>query len=443
MKSALRPPLVVFVFSRNRGEKSTRFAGFAKRLEKFGATKGFVHKTVALEDLIFIVDNKQNGHVLLKNGEKPFDEASLVYFKSWESMPEEASALATYLDSQGIPYIDHIVNGVGISKLPQLLKIWSIDTNVTPFAYGQNLTKKIINNYIPSDLYVVKKARDQKGRDNIIVKSSSVLENNSEGKLIQPFIINKGDYRVLTYGFKVRGALFREAQLGSHLNNTSAGATSTYIEAKDLDKNISSMAEEAARITGHEVAGVDVLPDETGNFYILEVNQGSQIVTGHHIERKMEAFGEFLHETILNRYARESNKKKLIGRHVNIDLPEIGLFKTEAKVDSGAYSSALCAREIFVENGVLSFSPYINGKKYPPIKTNDFKKATIVNSSGKAQERYVIKTKIVIMGKRLETSFTLTDRSEMKIPILLGRKLLRGHFLINVELSRKAFEKSL
>lgn len=436
MKKTANKPLVVFVFSKNRGEKSTRFGGFAKRLEKSGATAGFTHATVALEDLIYIVDNNQQAHVLLQDGSSPFSEASFVYFKSWESMPEEAAGLAIYLESNGIPYVDSIVGGMGVGKLPQLMHIWATGTAVTPFAYG-NISEFVISKYLPSEKYIIKGAKDEKGKDNVLANANDIASYIATGKIVQPYIENAGDYRVLTYGFKARGALYRTAQPGNHLNNTSAGATSQFIDLASLDSNVVEIAQNAARATGHEVAGVDILPGLTGELYVLEVNQGSQIVTGHSTDRKIAAFNEYLNERLQKRHASKTSKKKTIGRHISVDIPTIGLSQIHGKIDTGAYRSALSAKDIKVDSGVLYFCPVIDGQIYPECSFEKFDIVRVVNTSGIPQKRYHIDLELVILGEKFVTSVSLADRTRMKSPLLIGRRALSGRFIVNVELSRK------
>jgi hypothetical protein len=53
-------------------------------------------------------------------------------------------------------------------------------------------------------------------------------------------------------------------------------------------------------------------------------------------------------------------------------------------------------------------------------------------SSGKEEKRYVIKTLIKLFGRNIRTEFTLANRRKMSYPILLGRKLLKGRFIIDV-----------
>lgn len=50
------------------------------------------------------------------------------------------------------------------------------------------------------------------------------------------------------------------------------------------------------------------------------------------------------------------------------------------------------------------------------------------------EERYVITTGVLIFNKLIKTEFSLTDRSAMKYPILLGRKFLVKRFIVDVSL---------
>jgi len=68
----------------------------------------------------------------------------------------------------------------------------------------------------------------------------------------------------------------------------------------------------------------------------------------------------------------------------------------------------------------------------------------IKSSNGTSRLSYVIKTEVEIFGKTYKTDFSLNDRSEMKYPILLGRKFLKKGFLVDVnsyDLSLKSKKK--
>lgn len=128
----------------------------------------------------------------------------------------------------------------------------------------------------------------------------------------------------------------------------------------------------------------------------------------------------------------------IIGRKDKCDFPLLGLFDLDVKIDTGAYTSAIHCSEIeqlerddqfFVRCKVLdpAHEAY-NGRAF---EFENFHVRKVKSSNGKTQERFAIKTQIVIFGQPYTTSFTLTDRADMKYPVLLGRKLLRKRFIVD------------
>ncbi|MDF1574796.1 MAG: RimK/LysX family protein [Bacteroidales bacterium] len=131
--------------------------------------------------------------------------------------------------------------------------------------------------------------------------------------------------------------------------------------------------------------------------------------------------------------------KIIIGRRDRIDLPELGYTGIRAKIDTGAFGSVIHCSHIEVirksNQDVLSvvfldssYSDY----KGKPIYFEQYRDKLVKNSSGESEHRYFIFTDILIFGKRIITEFSLTDRSQMKYPVLLGRKFLRQGFLVDV-----------
>lgn len=113
-----------------------------------------------------------------------------------------------------------------------------------------------------------------------------------------------------------------------------------------------------------------------------------------------------------------------------------GIKKVPAKVDTGADSSAVWASNInMTEDGVLSFtlfgekSPLYTGER---IETKDFVARMIRSSHGDVQIRYKVKLPLKILNKRLEATFTLANRSRNSFPILIGRQLIEGNYLVDV-----------
>ena len=124
-----------------------------------------------------------------------------------------------------------------------------------------------------------------------------------------------------------------------------------------------------------------------------------------------------------------------IGRSDRVDLPQLALFNIHAKVDTGAYSCCLHCQKAEIVNGKLEFilldeeHPEFTGIKYV---FSDFQERDIKNSFGEVERRFVIQTTIKIFDEEILTTFSLSNRGSLKFPVLLGRKILRGRFLVDV-----------
>jgi len=138
----------------------------------------------------------------------------------------------------------------------------------------------------------------------------------------------------------------------------------------------------------------------------------------------------------------------IIGRQERIDLPELGYYAIKAKVDTGAYGNALHCSEIEVieRDGreVLTF--VLLDDSHPEYKeerqyVEGFTDKLVKNSSGEKEHRYTIETVTVFCGKKTRTCFSLTDRSTMRFPILLGRKFIKGKYLVDVRFKDLSHKK--
>lgn len=134
------------------------------------------------------------------------------------------------------------------------------------------------------------------------------------------------------------------------------------------------------------------------------------------------------------------NKIKLtIGRREKISFPDLGIADIDAKVDTGAYTTALHCHDIKVkmENGkpVLYFS--ILDPSHPEYnqqiqRFEAFTEKGIKSSLGNIEMRYIIKTHIKIGQQVVKTSISLTNRGRMRYPVLIGRKLLSKRFIVDI-----------
>jgi len=117
--------------------------------------------------------------------------------------------------------------------------------------------------------------------------------------------------------------------------------------------------------------------------------------------------------------------KKTIGRIDQIDFPEFGLLNIEAKVDTGAYTSAIHAHKI--EETIINGENFIKFTLLDPnhiqynekeFRTKNYYKKVIKSSNGTSKERFAIKTTVNIFKETNDIELTLSERSDMKYPRL-------------------------
>jgi hypothetical protein len=135
---------------------------------------------------------------------------------------------------------------------------------------------------------------------------------------------------------------------------------------------------------------------------------------------------------------KTKNRVRIIGRREFVDFPELKLFSVEAKIDTGAYTSSVHCTDIEIRtvNGkpVLCFKLLDNS--HPEFSKfthqfSDFYRKKIKNSFGEMEERYIIRTIIKLGKKSIRTTLSLSDRENMRYPVLIGRRLLKGKFIVD------------
>ncbi|MEO8762477.1 MAG: RimK/LysX family protein [Bacteroidia bacterium] len=135
----------------------------------------------------------------------------------------------------------------------------------------------------------------------------------------------------------------------------------------------------------------------------------------------------------------QKNKIKLLGRREYVDFPELNIFKVEAKIDTGAYTTALHCSAISVKEveGKQMLCFKLLDESHPEYNELEhcfeyFIQKSIKSSSGETELRYIIKTLLIIGHKKIRTAVSLTDRGNMRYPVLIGRKMIKNKFIIDV-----------
>lgn len=141
--------------------------------------------------------------------------------------------------------------------------------------------------------------------------------------------------------------------------------------------------------------------------------------------------------------------KRKIGRTDRVDFPLLELQDIDVKIDTGAYTSSIHCQELRVEDSFLKcrFLDAEHGAYHNKEFVFDNYDVRVVKSSnGQTQVRYRILTEVLLFGKVYPIFLTLSDRKEMKYPVLIGRKFLTKRFMVDINktnLSSKSKEKSL
>lgn len=137
--------------------------------------------------------------------------------------------------------------------------------------------------------------------------------------------------------------------------------------------------------------------------------------------------------------ARETRGPQwVIGWREWIALPDLGVPRIKAKVDTGARSSALhaFAVERFRRGGKSMVRFQVH-----PIQRNDrdvvsaeaemLEERNVRDSGGHLERRPVIRTIVRLPGREWKIEVTLTNRDEMGFRMLLGREALTRRFVID------------
>lgn len=134
---------------------------------------------------------------------------------------------------------------------------------------------------------------------------------------------------------------------------------------------------------------------------------------------------------------------KVLGIFEKVDFPDFNIKNVKAKIDTGAFTGALHCTKVTKEDTpdgpVIHFSPF----DYPNVRitAKDFYLSTVKSSNGKREMRFFIKTSITIQGETYKILLSLTDRSKMKWPVIIGRRFVSRHkFLLDVN---KSYNKYL
>lgn len=137
--------------------------------------------------------------------------------------------------------------------------------------------------------------------------------------------------------------------------------------------------------------------------------------------------------------AKARTKERSLGWREWVVLPELGITRVMAKVDTGARTSAL--HTVQLQNFVRGCEDWVRFQMPPIPDSNDLveierrvkDKRVIRDSGGHEQERPIIETFVRLgdLDDEWLIEIALSRRDNMSFPMLLGRTAIRSRFRVD------------
>ncbi len=135
---------------------------------------------------------------------------------------------------------------------------------------------------------------------------------------------------------------------------------------------------------------------------------------------------------------KRADKMNIVGWREWVSLPQLGISRIKAKIDTGARSSALHAFDIeifrrqrtdWVRFRVHPLQRNTRSTVVSEAKLLEYR--TVKSSGGHETVRPLILTQLSMLNQTWEIELTLASRDTMGFRMLLGRQALRGHLLVD------------
>ncbi len=204
-----------------------------------------------------------------------------VFLRDIRGYEDERHGVALYLSKNDVPYSNRdAINFEHMSKLTQNMAFAYEGLKIPKTVYStksSHITEAASLFVYP---LILKSIIGRNGEDNFLVKDKkdlqALLQSNNESKfMIQEFIPNNFDYRIIVLGGEVKSVATRTRDPASsdHRNNVRQGAEKDYQAIDTVSKDVLRTAVKGAAAVNRDTAGVDiVVSNEDKTPYILEAN---------------------------------------------------------------------------------------------------------------------------------------------------------------------------
>jgi glutathione synthase/RimK-type ligase-like ATP-grasp enzyme len=239
---------------------------------------------------------------ILLDGVDIAENYDTLLLRNFHCFTDFANAIRVYAEHRGIG----LVNPADIT-FPYLGKV----SQGFVFAYNDVPTpdfiathdNQLLIDYVTSQKtfdypLIVKHNDGVKGLRNFLVQDAAelatVLQDQKPGFIVQPFIENTGELRILTFPERAPLIFSKKSSGSSHLNNTARGGVGKIVEPDNIPADILQSALRIPQITGRQLGGIDVLLAKDGSWTILEVNHTPALASGMFTEIKAAALADSL-----------------------------------------------------------------------------------------------------------------------------------------------------
>ena len=222
----------------------------------------------------------ETGNVEAFINKEPIKKISTIFFRKVGIYRNEACVLANIALKNKINFLDNLyVWSNEPSKMKQTFTLAFNDVSVpktyySPYYDNEKIQRAIEFLKLP---VIVKLSRSNRGKGVFLARSEEevqrILKDVDREAIIQEFIPNEFDYRILVLGGSAAIAEKRiHSEKEEFRNNVSLGAKEEFIEISEIPERIIKLAQIAAKVGNIQVAGVDIVSSGEES-YVLEINR--------------------------------------------------------------------------------------------------------------------------------------------------------------------------
>lgn len=269
----------ILILVTRSGKNTKRFCdGLIKNLPKD------VKVDIAIfEDITIDVEEKNMS--IQVNGKDILDYDIVYFRRAGAKFLWLAGSVAVFLESKNKVYFDTTYKCVGPAgaKLTSFIRLAVNGLPIIPSIYcfaghiAKNSDMIIERLGLPM---VAKELSSQRGVGVSLIKSKKdfnllVSKLSTKNFMFQKFINKKEEFRVLVLGNTI-GSYERKTSEDPNefRNNVSLGAKEDFMNVERISEEVKSISIKSAQTLGVEIAGVDVVIDDEGKAWVLEVNRG-------------------------------------------------------------------------------------------------------------------------------------------------------------------------